>query len=100
MPRTPFEKLSIIQQTVLVCVGDYPAHFTRSGAAKLLVGSRSTRAADSATNPYYGRLAEYGRKEITFEIDILLQQGYLALDHKNRLNLAGSPPIPTSRKDS
>ena len=43
------------------------------------------RIADSAENPYYGRLEEYGRKEITFEIDILLQQGLLALDHKNRL---------------
>jgi hypothetical protein len=33
----------------------------------------------------YEQLAEYGRKEMTNQIDILLQQHYLQLDSKNIL---------------
>jgi hypothetical protein len=42
-----------------------------------------------ADNPYYGRLADSGRKAITFEIDTLFQQGFLVLDLKERLVPAG-----------
>jgi len=42
-----------------------------------------------ADNPYYGRLTDHGRKAITFEIDILLQQGFLVLDLKEGLVPAG-----------
>jgi hypothetical protein len=55
----------------------------------LLAGSRSTRAGVLADNPYYGRLSDHGRKAITFEIDILLQQGFLELDLEDRLVPAG-----------
>jgi hypothetical protein len=89
VPRIPPGQLSTIQQAILACTGDYPAQFSRSALAKLLAGSHSTRAADLAGNPYYGRLSGHGRKAITFEIDILLQQGFLALDGKGRLFPAG-----------
>lgn len=89
MPRIPPGQLSPIQQAILACTGDYPAQFSRSALAKLLTGSRSTRAGDLADNPYYSRLADHGRKAITFEIDILLQQGFLVQDLKERLVPAG-----------
>lgn len=90
MPRIPAVQLSAIQQAILACAGDYPAQFTRSALAKLLAGSRSRRVGDLADNPYYGRLSDYSRKAITFEIDILLQQGFLALDLNERLVPAGN----------
>jgi hypothetical protein len=89
VPRIPPGQLSTVQQAILACTGDYPAQFSRSALAKLLAGSRTTRAGDLADNPYYGRLTGHGRKAITFEIDILLQQGFLELDLEEQLVPAG-----------
>jgi hypothetical protein len=90
MSRPPIDQLSAAQQDILACAQIYPGQFTRSGLAKLLAGSRSPRSSELSTLPEYGRLAERGRKAITFEIDILLQQGYLALDAGGRLVPAGA----------
>jgi hypothetical protein len=49
-----------------------------------------------ADNPYYGLLADHGRKAITFEIDILLQQGFLVLDLKEQL----VPPDIASQQET
>lgn len=89
MPRIPTDQLSTIQLAILACTDDYPAQFSRSALAKLLAGSRSTRVGAQVDNPYYGRLSDHGRKAITFEIDILLQQGFLELDLEERLVPAG-----------
>ena len=89
MHQPPPDQLSPIQQTILTCISDNPARFSRSALAKLLVGSTSTRTAGLAEHPDSGRLAGRGRKEITFEVDILLQQGYLALDQYDKLLPAG-----------
>jgi hypothetical protein len=75
------KRLTSVQETILASAGRCPGHYSRSGLAKLLVGSGSSRAAGLANDPDFGRLSGHGRKAITFEIDILLQQGYLALDH-------------------
>jgi hypothetical protein len=80
MERQPPDTLLVSQQTILACVNDQSGQFTRSALAKILAGSASVRVAGQSDNPYFGRLAETGRKAITFEIDILLQQGYLELD--------------------
>ncbi len=77
-----------MQQAILACLGDHPGQYSRSGVAKLLAGSQSSRASAMVQSPYYGRLAGHGRKEITFQVDMLLQQGYLALDHQGLLYTA------------
>lgn len=65
-----------------------PGVYTRSALAKMLVGSESSRVADFTDQPFFGRLSDYGRKEITFEIDILLQQGYLEINSEGKIKLA------------
>lgn len=74
-----------IQTIILTCVQKYPGRFQRSELAKLLVGSLSSRLIDPAGHPFYGRLANYGRKQITAEIDSLCQQGYLQHGRGQRL---------------
>jgi hypothetical protein len=69
-----------MHQVILAGAHHHPGLFTRSELAKLLVGSKSARISDYTNLPEFGRLAGYSRKTITFEIDILLQQKYLALD--------------------
>ena len=73
------ELLTPVQETILVAAGRNASLYTRSGLAKLLVGSGSV-AANLAGDPDFGRLADHGRKEVTFEIDILIQQRFLDLD--------------------
>ena len=79
------KRLTPIQETILLVAGRHPGRYSRSGLAKLLVGSASSRAAGLANDPDFGRLSDRGRKEITFEIDILIQQGFLALDHNQHV---------------
>lgn len=74
--------LTPVQQTILEVVGKYPGRFTRSGLAKMLVGAKSWQEREY---PEYGRLAGHGRKTITYDIDVLVQQGMLALDGWQKL---------------
>jgi len=78
-------ELTSQQQRLVDVVSRYPGRFTRSGLAQMLVGARSWQETEF---PEYGQLAGYGRKELTYQIDILLQQRYLQLDGHNRLVLA------------
>ena len=82
------DQLPTMHQTILAIVHNYQGCFTRSELAKVLVGSKSARISDLTDLPEYGRLAEHSRKTITFEIDILLQQNYLALDEHNKVTLS------------
>jgi hypothetical protein len=75
-------RLVPLQQAILDVVGKYPGQFSRSGLAKMLVGAKSWQERDF---PEYGRLAQYRRKEIGFQVDVLLQQGYLEMDGRSRL---------------
>ncbi|MCB0019085.1 MAG: hypothetical protein KDE09_14950 [Anaerolineales bacterium] len=75
-------EFSPVQEAVLAVVQQYPGHFSRSGLAKMLVGARSWQ---DTGYPEYGRFASYGRKDITYQIDILLQQGFLELDSHEHL---------------
>ncbi len=79
------EQLTQLQKTILSVAGRNRGLYSRSGLAKLLAGSKSSWAAGLANDPDFGRLADRGRKEITFEIDILIQQGFLALDHAQQI---------------
>jgi len=69
--------LSPVQLAILTTVRRFPGQFSRSGLAKILVGSHSWQDID---HPAYGRLVGHGRKAVTYQIDILLQQGFLGLD--------------------
>jgi hypothetical protein len=48
----------------------------------MLVGAKSWQNRDF---PEYGRLSKYRRKEVGYQVDILLQQAYLQLNHQNHL---------------
>ncbi|MFO7684107.1 MAG: hypothetical protein R6X34_29085, partial [Chloroflexota bacterium] len=63
-----------MQQTILDVVCRYPGRFTRNGLAKMLVGAKSWQDADF---PDYGHFSAHNRKDITCQIDILQQQGFL-----------------------
>lgn len=82
MSQQPPTQLTLLQRAILDIVRKYPGQFSRSGLAKMLVGAKSWQDMDF---PEYGRFAGHGRKEITFDIDILLQQGYLVQDVQNHL---------------
>lgn len=86
------KRLTPVQEMILAVAGRNPGCYSRSNLAKLLVGSKSSRAADLANDPDFGCLADHGRKEITFEIDILIQQSFLALDHNQHVILGPNFP--------
>ncbi len=91
MSHLSANQLSPRQQTILDVVRRYPGRFTRSGLAKMLVGAKSWSDAEF---PDYGRFAGRSRKDVTFDIDVLLQQGFMALDGHERL----VPPAVTKRR--
>lgn len=82
MSQPPLAQLTPLQQTILDVVCKYPGQFSRSGLAKMLVGAKSWQNTDF---PEYGRLSKYRRKDIGYQVDILLQQAYLQLDPQNYL---------------
>jgi len=82
------ELLTPVQETILAAAGRNAGLYSRSGLAKLLVGSNSL-AANLAGDPDFGRLADRGRKKVIFEIDILIQQRFLDLDF-NQCVIPGS----------
>lgn len=80
-----------MQQEVLACVTDHMGQFTRSGVAKLLVGSASSRLAVEPSNVWHGRFAGHTRKSVTFVVDTLLQQGYLIETWDGKLETSRRP---------
>ena len=70
-------RLTPVQRIILENVSRSPGRFTRSSLAKLLMGSKSSRLGELAKHSEFGRLAQYGRKEIAHQIEILVQQGFL-----------------------
>ena len=82
MSQPPLAQLTPLQQAILDVVHKYPGQFSRSGLAKMLVGAKSWQNKDF---PEYGRLSKYRRKDIGYQVDILLQQAYLQLDGREHL---------------
>ena len=82
MTQLPVEQLTSVQQTILKVVGKYPGQFTRSSLSKMLVGARSWK---DTSYPEYRLYPGFGRKEMDNQIEILIQQLFLALDGQNRL---------------
>ncbi|GAB4526215.1 MAG: hypothetical protein Kow0063_00190 [Anaerolineae bacterium] len=93
---SPSSTSSEAVDVILAAVADLPGLLSRSGLAKLLVGSPAERVAPYRDHPLYGALyPTWGRQELTAEIDRLIAQGYL-LDRQGRLRLppGGQQPHP------
>jgi ATP-dependent DNA helicase RecQ len=83
-PLVPEEPADVI----LSAVADLPGLLSRSGLAKLLTGSPSNRVASYQDHSLYGALhADWGRQELTAEIDRLIARGYL-VNRQGRLVLS------------
>jgi hypothetical protein len=82
LPQSSVPQLTSLQQAIINVVLKYPGQFSRSGLTKMLVGAKSWQDADF---PEYGRLSKYRRKDVGYQIEILLQQHYLRLDAHDRL---------------
>jgi hypothetical protein len=85
MAYKPPDHLPSMHQFILSGAHQHPGLLTRSELAKLLVGSKSARISDYNKLPEFGRLAGTSRKAVTLEIDILLQQNYLALNERMKV---------------
>lgn len=84
-PNPELPQLTEIQQIILDCVHANSGQFSRSGLAKLLAGSTSKRTEHVRDHPYFGRLSQFGRKQLTHDIEVLLQQGLLEFDRFERI---------------
>jgi hypothetical protein len=74
--------------TILTAVDDLSGLLSRSGLAKLLTGSPSDRVASYRDHPLYGALhRDWGRQELTAEVDRLIAEGYL-VSRQGRLVLS------------
>jgi hypothetical protein len=76
------EELTSVQKDILVIVGCYSGQFTRSSLSKMLVGAKSWK---NTMYPEYRRYPGLGRKEMDYQIEILIQQSFLVLDGQKRL---------------
>jgi hypothetical protein len=73
---------------ILAAVADLQGLLSRSGLANLLAGPPSDRVAPYRDHPLYGVLhADWGRQELTAEIDRLIAEGYLT-SRRDRLVLS------------
>jgi hypothetical protein len=94
MTQLPVEQLTTLQQTIVNTVGKYPGQFTRSSLSKMLVGAKSWK---DKSYSEYGLYPGYGRKEMDYQIEILIQQAFLRLDGQKRLEKRH--PIPFKSED-
>jgi hypothetical protein len=65
--QLPIEQLASLQQAILDVVRKYLGQFSRSGLAKPW---------QNTDFPECGRLSQYRRKDIGYQVDILLQQAH------------------------
>ena len=75
-------QLTPVQQTILDVVCKYPGRFSRSGLAKMLVGAKSWQ---DTSFPEYGRFSQHRRKDVGYQVEVMLQQGQLQLDGRDCL---------------
>ena len=75
-------QLTPVQQAILDVVRQYPGRFSRSGLAKMLVGAKSWQ---DTSFPEYGRFSQHRRKDVGYQVEVMLQQGQLQLDGRDCL---------------
>lgn len=77
---TPKAGTPEVQQAILDCVQAYPGELPRSGIARILVGSDSSRISSYRSSPFYGRFSNHVRKHMMHAVDDLIVRGQLQLD--------------------
>ena len=77
MTKPEKQALTPLQQVIVDVVKEHPHQFYRSGLAKMLVGAKSWHDKEFSE---YGRFSSLRRKDVLYQVDILLQQGYMQLD--------------------
>jgi hypothetical protein len=75
-------QLTPVQQAIIDVVHKYPGRFSRSGLAKMLVGAKSWQ--DTGFSEY-GRFSQHRRKDVDYQVEVMLQQGHLQLDGRDCL---------------
>ena len=75
-------QLTPVQQAILDVVRKYPGRFSRSGLAKMLVGAKSWQ---DTSFPEDGRFSQHRRKDVGYQVEVMLQQGQLQLDGRDCL---------------
>jgi superfamily II DNA helicase RecQ len=76
---------NLIRSIILECVQSLPGELSRSGAAKILVGSSSSRIEQFCSHPLYNKLAGHSRADVLAVIDAMLQEGLLIQDEDRHL---------------
>lgn len=87
-----------ITRTIIECVRAIPGKLTRSGVAKLLIGSKSGRLEDLRSNPFFNKLSGYHRYEILGYIDRMLANGQLTKNESGYLTLGNKDTVPSPSK--
>jgi hypothetical protein len=89
MSQQRLVQLTPLPQIILGVAYNYPGQFSRSGQD---VGGGRNRGRIGVVP---GRLSKYRRKDVGYQIEILLQQHYLRLDAHERL-----VPNPSSARQA
>lgn len=79
-----------IEGLIVACVRSHPGQLTRSGIAKVLVGSTSNRIQTHRNSPFYGQLKGRSRKAVTAMVDKLIDERGLVL-HGRRVTTGECP---------
>jgi len=74
-----------IRNSILECVRSFPGELPRSGVAKILVGSSSSRIEKFTSHPLYNKLAGHSRSNIMAVIDAMLQEELIIQDEDRHL---------------
>lgn len=94
---TPKAGAPEVQQAILDCVQTYPGELPRSGIAKVLVGSHSSRVSSYQSSPFYDRFPNHTQKRMMHAVDDLIVHGQLQLDG-DRVTLPNEEPVSKSIK--
>ena len=75
-------QLTPMQQAILDVISKYPGQLSRSSLAKMLVAAKSWQ---DKSFPEYGRFSQHRRKDVGYQVELMLQQGHLQLDSQDCL---------------
>jgi len=74
-----------IREVIMQCADSISGQLSRTGIARILVGSMSKRVTRWRDHPLYGKLRGRKRSELMREIDELIEEGHLSFDNDRNL---------------
>ncbi len=86
-----------VQGAILSCVQSLSGQLPRSGIAKLLVGSKSTRVGEFRAHPFFGTFSGWTRQAVLGEVDRLIETRVLAVDEHGKVVPGGEAAVKTAR---